>query len=291
MKLSVILCVYDMAREAPRTISSAAAPFQQGVGVEEYEVIVVDNGSPVPLTETLQGPLPADVQVVAMPNPRPSPVFAMNWAANEVATGDVLLLAIDGARIFTDGLYERVLAAHDLVSEAFVYTQSWHLGHKRQMESVREGYDQDAEDALLAQSGWPDDREALFDISVFAGSSHRGFFAPSGESTAFSVTRKLWQQVGGYDERFTSPGAGLANMELFGRYVTRPQARNVCLLSEGTFHQVHGGIATSGASGPAQFAAEYEAIFGHTHEVPDYERIYVGPLRPRAQRFYDESLP
>jgi hypothetical protein len=288
--LSVVICAYDMARELPRTLLSAALPYQQGVTVDDYEVIVVDNGSPTPLAQTVTAPLPAGVRIVSMPEPNPSPVFAMNWAANEVATGTHLLLAIDGARILTDGMIERHLAAHAAVPDAFVYTHSFHLGPKRQMESVHEGYDQTAEDALLASSGWPDDRDALFDISVLAGSSLRGFFAPAGESTAFSVPRTLWEDVGGYDERFTSPGAGLANMELFGRYVTRPAARNVCLLSEGTFHQVHGGIATSGASGPAQFAAEYEAIFGHPHEVPDYERLYLGPMRPRARRFYDESV-
>jgi glycosyltransferase involved in cell wall biosynthesis len=283
--LSVIVCVYDMAREAPRTIVSAAAPYQQGVTEGDYEVLVVDNGSPRPLAESIEDELPAGVRLVEMPEPQPSPVFAMNWAAREVARGDVLLFAIDGARIFTDRLYERTLAAQAAVPDALVYTHSWHLGPKRQMESVHEGYNQEVEDALIAGSGWPEDRSALFDVSVFAGSSHRGFFAPAGESTAFSVPRTLWEAVGGYDERFTSPGGGLANMELFGRYVTRPDARTVCLLSEGTFHQVHGGIATSGASGPAQFAAEYEAIFGHTHSVPDYDPLYLGPLRPEQQRF------
>ena len=43
-KLSVIVIVYDMSREAPRTLQSLAVPYQTGIAVEDYEVIVVDNG-------------------------------------------------------------------------------------------------------------------------------------------------------------------------------------------------------------------------------------------------------
>ena len=50
-KLSVIVIIYDMAREAPRTLQSFAVPYQTGIAPEDYEVIVVDNGSPTPLGE------------------------------------------------------------------------------------------------------------------------------------------------------------------------------------------------------------------------------------------------
>lgn len=288
-ELSVLICAFDMERELPRTVLSASLPYQKGVDPGAVEVIVVDNGSARAVDESLthafEGTLPGGVRVVSPPDRQPSPVFGLNWAVREVARAEIVLIAIDGARIFTDRMYERALAAHSMVEDAFVFTHSWHLGPKRQMESVREGYDQAVEDELIATSGWPGDPDALFDCSVLAGSSHRGFFEPAGESTAFAVRRSTWEQFGGFDERFTSPGGGLANMELFGRLVTRDDARNVCLLSEGTFHQVHGGIATSARSGPAQFAAEFESIFGHPHAMPDFESLYLGPLRQRQQRF------
>jgi glycosyltransferase involved in cell wall biosynthesis len=47
--LSIIICVYNMAREAPRTILSALPPYQKHVDGSEYEVIVVDNGSSQPI--------------------------------------------------------------------------------------------------------------------------------------------------------------------------------------------------------------------------------------------------
>ena len=48
-KLSIIVATYNMQREAPRTILSLLPPLQQCVDDVDYEIIVVDNGSPEPL--------------------------------------------------------------------------------------------------------------------------------------------------------------------------------------------------------------------------------------------------
>jgi len=289
-RLSVIICVYDMVREAPRTLLSAGIGYQCGVAEGDYEVIVVENGSTQPLSAAQRAAVPPGVRVVDMPDPQPSPVFAMNWAAREAAQGDILLFSIDGARIFTQRLYAETLAAHDAVPDAFVYTLGWHIGPKMQLVSTAEGYDQAVEDRLIASSRWPEDPDALYDISVFAGSSQRGFFRSINESNAFSMPRSLFERIGGYDERFVSPGAGLANFEIFERYVRRPGARNVCLLSEGSFHQTHGGIATSGRVRWEGFAKEYAAIMGRPFRESVYDCLYAGRLRQKAVRFLIQSL-
>ena len=288
--LSVIIVTYDMPREAPRTILSAGLPYQRGVAEGDYEVLVVDNGSTRRLPESARADLPPGVRLLDAPDPQPSPVFALNWAAREEARGDVLLFSIDGARIFSAGLYRDHLAAHALVHDAFVYSLSWHLGPKVQMVSTTEGYDEAAEDALLAEVGWPADPDALFRASVFAGSSTPGFLQPVNESSAFSVRRSLWERMGGFDERYTSPGGGLSNLELFRRYAMRPGARNVCLLAEGSSHQVHGGVATSGKAGWDDFDAEHEAIFGERFTLPTYDTLYYGRPRPELERFWLESI-
>ncbi|MBV9065146.1 MAG: glycosyltransferase, partial [Methylobacteriaceae bacterium] len=44
-QISVIVVVYNIPREAPRTLYSLSAAYQQNIAAEDYEVIVVDNGS------------------------------------------------------------------------------------------------------------------------------------------------------------------------------------------------------------------------------------------------------
>jgi len=286
-KLSVIICTYNMPREAARTLLSAVAPYQRNVSDQDYEVIVVDNGSTTPLSTNS---LPGGVKIYDMPTPSPSPVFAMNWAAREIASGQYLLMSIDGARIFSQGIYREIINAHRQVEDAFVYTLGWHLGPKVQMQSIKEGYNQEVEDALLARSGWPEQADAIYDISTFAGSSLPGFFNNISESNAFSISRSLFDEVGGYDERFVSPGGGLANLELFARYVSRPAAKNVCLLGEGTFHQVHGGAATSGKVPRNIMDDEYLAIFGRSYQSPRYDRLYYGRPCASAVPFVRQSL-
>ena len=49
--VSIVVVVWDMARELPRTLATLAADSQHGD--VDYEVIVVDNGSPVPVDPAL----------------------------------------------------------------------------------------------------------------------------------------------------------------------------------------------------------------------------------------------
>jgi len=48
--ISMILCAYNMTREVPRTLHTLTAKYQQCID-DEYEVIVVENGSTDRLTE------------------------------------------------------------------------------------------------------------------------------------------------------------------------------------------------------------------------------------------------
>ena len=44
-RLSVIVIGYNMARELPRTVRSLSAALQRDISADDYEVIVIDNGS------------------------------------------------------------------------------------------------------------------------------------------------------------------------------------------------------------------------------------------------------
>ena len=75
---------------------------------------------------------------------------------------------------------------------------------------------------LLERADWTRDGYRLFDISVFAGSSQWGWFAPIAESNALFMPEELWTEIGGYDERFVSTGGGLVNLDTFVRACALP---------------------------------------------------------------------
>jgi hypothetical protein len=171
-----------------------------------------------------------------------------------------------------------------LSPRAIVLTLGFHLGPEVQMKSVRDGYDQRAEDQLLERCRWTDDPYRLFEVSSLAGSSANGWLAPISESNAIFMRRELWRELGGFDERYITPGGGFANLDLLERAVGLPGCVVVTLLGEGTFHQVHGGVATNAPGGiPKQFAAEYQAIRGRPYRQPAYETLYLGSIPASAQ--------
>ena len=49
--LSIVVVAFDMVRELPRTLTSLSTPYQRGIDREDVELIIVDNGSAVPVTE------------------------------------------------------------------------------------------------------------------------------------------------------------------------------------------------------------------------------------------------
>jgi len=48
-KLSVVVVAYDMPHQIVRTVRSLSPAMQRGVAAEDYELLVVDNGSPQPI--------------------------------------------------------------------------------------------------------------------------------------------------------------------------------------------------------------------------------------------------
>ncbi len=281
MKLSIVICCYSMARELPRTLRSLAPGAQRGIGPEDYEIIVIDNGSPEPMSEAVVHAAAANARLIRLDEARPSPCVAMNWGLRE-ARAPLIGAMIDGARMASPGLAAGAIKASRLARRPLVLTLGFHLGPKMQMDSVAEGYDRAAEDALLASVDWERDGYRLFDISVLAGSSKNGWFQPINESNALFTTTDLWDELGGFDEAFESPGGGCVNLDLLVRAVSLPRVQAITLLGEGTFHQVHGGVATNAprvANRP--FFEEYERIRGYPFRTPSYESLYIGNIPPR----------
>ncbi|HEV2333069.1 MAG TPA: glycosyltransferase [Gammaproteobacteria bacterium] len=285
-KLSVIVIIYDMAREAPRTLKSLSVPYQTGITVDDYEVIVVDNGSPQPLGESVVRACGPNFRYVYIKDAQKSPAAAINHGV-ALSRAEVVGICIDGARIASPGLLATALKGFELHTHPVVATLGWHLGPELQQKSVLKGYDQATEDALLESIRWPEDGYRLFDISVLAASSYKGYFAAPSESNAIFLERRTFLELGGYDTAFDLPGGGLLNLDFFIRALERHQSPYVMLLGEGTFHQMHGGASTGGEPQRDRFqewAEQYRRIRGKEWRHPERPALYLGDLPAPASK-------
>jgi hypothetical protein len=278
--LSVVVVAYGMQRELPRTIRSLSPPLQRDVESGSYEVIVVDNGSPQ-LVQVDPQPDAATIRCTRIDDAPASPAHAANIGL-ELATGDLVGLIIDGARLASPRLLAMALLASRLSDRPVITAPAYHLGEVPHMQAAEAGYDQEAEDRLLAGSGWEDDGYRLFEVSTLGGSSGRGWFGPMGESSSLFMPRALWRELGGLDERFDLPGGGYVNHDLYHRACSLPDAQLISLLGEGTFHQHHGGAATSRRLTKAEMHAQYEALRDRPYEPPSAAPIQLGTIPTQA---------
>ena len=62
--LSVVVVVFNMAREAPRTLLSLSPAYQRDIAAGDYEIIVVDNGSEPPFDPAVLAPLGENFRLI-----------------------------------------------------------------------------------------------------------------------------------------------------------------------------------------------------------------------------------
>lgn len=279
--LSVVVVAYDMARELPRTLATLSPSRQRGIAPGEYEVIVVDNGSPEPVSETMVASHGEGFRCIRIDPAPPSPARAANLGIAE-ARGQVIGLVVDGARMSSPGLLAGVRRALPLAARPVITAPAWHLGSAPHMHAREIGHDQVVEDRLLASVPWETDGYSLFSISVFAGSSGRGIFGPMGESSSLFLPGEMWDELGGLDEAFDEPGGGLVNHDLYHRACSLPDAQLVSLLGEGTFHQFHGGAATGGPTDRDAMKERYEELRGRPYRPPSNTALHIGEVPDAA---------
>jgi hypothetical protein len=281
-KLSVVVIAYNMARELPRTLQSLSASFQRDIAADDYEVIVVDNGSTAPADEALCGRLCPNAVFHTFADASPSPVAAINHGLAQ-ARGALVGVCIDGARMLSPRMLATALDAARLHPRPVIGTLAFHLGPDVQSRSVANGYDRQVEDALLASVDWVADGYQLFSIASFASSSADGWFSIPAETNALFLSREHWQALGGYDPGFVSPGGGLVNLDTWARACADPTGRVILLLGEATFHQVHGGIATNSPASQWQpFHDEYIRVRGTGFVRPTGMPTLLGRIHPAA---------
>lgn len=286
--VTVVVVAHDMARELPRTLRTLVPPYQRQMRADDVELVVVDNGSAVPVDERVL-PVGGRHRVVRIDDAAPSPARAANVGI-ELARTDLVGLIVDGARMASPGLLSTAVRGAGLFGQPVVSSVGYHLGPQRHMDAANAGYDQRAEDELLAGVEWERDGYQLFTIATLAGSSIWGWFEPLAESSALFMRRDLWDALGGLDERFALPGGGLVNHDLYRRACAADGTKLVVLLGEGTFHQIHGGAATSRRHSFDEMQLDYEHIRGERYRAPKKETFYVGRVPDTAFAHLVESV-
>ena len=141
LALSIVVIAYDMDREVARTLRSLTCGYQHGVNSSDYEVVLIDNGSPRPLDQEMLAAFPGQLRTIRLDPAAPSPAHAANVGL-DMAKGDLVGLLIDGARLASPGLLGQSLIARRLDDRAVVATLAWHLGSEPHMRAKDVGYDQ-----------------------------------------------------------------------------------------------------------------------------------------------------
>ena len=287
-KLTIVVIAFNMHREIKRTLYTLDSRYQRNIKSADYEVIVVDNGSEIPLSASeLQSDFDGQLRIMRLPSGSPSPVTAVNAGVAAARAAHVAVM-VDGARMVSPGLLRGFLDALKIHAEGFVYTLGWHLGDEPQNISMTKGYNQAVEDRLLRSFDWRKNGYQLFEHACLAMSCRQGWFSKISESNCFAMSRKQFQFLGGFEARFQSPGGGLVNLDFFSRAILNPLLTPIVLLGEGSFHQFHGGVATNVVRKDhpwERFQSEYQAIRGDVFKAPDYVPIYYGSVPPEAHKF------
>lgn len=290
--ISIIVNLYNMRREAARTLHSLCCDYQRRVTPDEYEVIVIENGSDDPVGAAFVESFGPQFRYLDMGSEAmPSPVRAVNHAVEE-ARGDRIGIILDGARMCSPGLLSAARDALRIFPRTIVGTIAWHLGDEHQSISSGRGYTQKTEDEILAALDWQADGYRLFRRAAWAFSNPTGHFGSIAESCATFMSRKTYEAVGGYDDAFTLPGGGYANLDFFKRCCALDESRFVLLAGEGTFHQYHGGATTGldAAAYGSRAAQEYLSIRGVAFRPPALDPILFGTANSEVLPWFEKSL-
>jgi len=300
-KLSIILIVYNMPRQAMNTLYSLSVPYQKNISTHDYEIIVVENKSDQLLNE-------AEVKQIA-PNSRyflyeemreersVSPVHAINFAFQQ-CRAPMIGLMIDGARMITPRVLEYALIAQRIDKNALIAVPGYNLGPVEHQLAAEHHYDEAIEKQELQKIQWKQNGYRLFDIASIGGANPTGVINPLLESNCVFSSRFCFEKIGYADTAFTYPGGGSLNLHIFRSLgMLKETSHYFVLPGEGSFHQLHGGVTTQDTSTQSktdrekmlkQFAKQINKRWG-VFSVLKREPVLLGAVTAHAQRFLKMS--
>ena len=211
-KISIVVVIYKMSRQAENTLYSFSPEYQLGVDAADYEVIVMENESEDETRRGARRGIQAELLHHRRPNtnssPVPSLIEGVSLARREPRDRD------DGARMVTPRVLQYALAAFRINPHAMVNVPGYHLGSGEQ--HANHAHDAEVEQQLLDQGRlahrW---LPPLHHLDVLPRSPPTRL-PPVMESNAmFCSQSDLHDLVSGADPRFDMVGGGMVNLDLY----------------------------------------------------------------------------
>lgn len=262
--ITLVIAAYNIPQQIQRTLISCT-PYYQNIPANELEIIIIDNGSRVPLSKTDFKHFPSVSQVIRVEG-QPSPVHGLNKGIEAAKFSNVGVM-IDGAHMLSPGVLSNASSVLKMFERPVIDVPQYILGTVSQnLRPSDNGFEREATD--LKDLGWPEIGYSLFDYAVMPGEQIAKNPINAIESNCLISSKGVFKDCGAYDERFDEAGAGLANIEIFSRLTNNPNNKFVSLAGEGTFHQDHHGTTTSVSSTERdalvqQYYKKFEEITGN----------------------------
>jgi hypothetical protein len=292
-KLSVVVVVFRMSRQAMNTLYSLSDCYQQHVAAADYEVIVVENESVDMLDPAQVSALGDNFYYHRREEVGVSPVPALNHALQH-CRGELLGLIVDGARMLSPRALHYALMASAMVADAVVTIPGYHLGDVDQKQHLSAGHSEQVEIARLGELEWKNNGYRLFRYACWSSGNKSGYLQPMMESSALFCHRSSYEELGGAPAAFDQAGGGSVNLYLYRKLLMRADAQLFVLAGEGSFHQYHGGVTTSEAPEREAILREFdqrlEEIYGEPFKSTAREPQVLGAVSAWAQPFLKQSL-
>lgn len=288
-KLSFVVVVYNMPRQAMNTLFSLSAKYQRNITEEDYEILVVENQSDNNLTSEKISELGNNFRYFLRQETSQSPVGAINFGLAQ-AKADHICLMVDGARMLTPRVVEYALMAIHTNANALIAVPGYSLGWQDQHHHIDAQYGEAQEIALLNACQWQHNGYRLFDIATISGANPNGFMNPLMECNCVIASAGHFAAIGGANSDFQLPGGGSINLHMFRQLGLLPESTPYFLMAgEGSFHQYHGGITTSQWHDLAEVLESHRKQLhsywgGHFHSLRR-EPLLLGSATSHAQRF------
>ncbi len=288
-KISFIVVVYNMPRQAMNTLHSLSSRYQRNSNEDDYEVIAVENASNNNLVEKEVCAIGKNFRYFLREETSQSPVGAINFGLSQAVNSHICLM-VDGARMLTPRVVEYALMSIRANANAIIAVPGYSLGWQDQHHNLDAQYDEKIEIALLEATRWQHNGYRLFDIATISGANPNGFMNPLMECNCVIAAKQHFDAIGGADPDFQLPGGGSINLHIFRQLgLLKTNAHYFVIAGEGSFHQFHGGITT------AQWQDLSEVLESHRKQLHSYwgggfhslrrEPALIGSIGSHAQRF------